>query len=616
MSDSNNNLYWINYINSLNQIPQNVQHILKKLIISFEEQQNYFLNFINKFPNFSKTEKMNSINEISYLLQILNLPFGSLFLNDEFYLILSNEIENYEKNDNSNEEYENEEEEDEIENNDDDGNELDIKDFLSILVDIFNFPIFYDKSEIFKNLYLNYMNDDNELENNIRYDLNIIEKLYSDFNLIENNIYNSKNLSNNDKNNINNALIDYSNDVKKLKNNKNIYPATIEFFDNNLKYLINISKKYEIINNNFNNDENYYNINYINDDEFYQTHLNLNKSFKKKNQNKIKENNNNINNNKIVNYNKNEDIKYRKYFIYEEHIYQYEDLYTEFKNYYLPFRKEQTDELKRQFCGFLNAEGGRIYIGIDDNRIVRGISLNEKEIDILGNELVNYTYNFYPPLRLENKIRVDFIPIKDKKNKNIKGLFVIKIIVKQGDPTKLYSLCKNNCFKSSMRLKGQVANLSAEEIYNEIIKRFKGEFKVVDENEFNDVEPEPINSNFNNKNKNIFTNKNNSFTFFEKKNNKPKINKNLHKKLFAVRITNLPFNISDNDIKNMLSEFPFISLKTYKSKRNKTKFCYINFDNLELANELIVKINNVNINGYKLKANLKVNKNTNKRKNK
>ena len=60
------------------------------------------------------------------------------------------------------------------------------------------------------------MNDDNELENNIRYDLNIIEKLYSDFNLIENNIYNSKNLSNNDKNNINNALIDYSYDVQKL----------------------------------------------------------------------------------------------------------------------------------------------------------------------------------------------------------------------------------------------------------------------------------------------------------------------------------------------------------------------------------------------------------------
>ena len=614
MSDSNNNLYLINYIKNLNQIPQNVQHILKKLIISFEEQQNYFLNFINKFPNFSKTEKMNSINEISYLLQILNLPFGSLFLNDEFYLILSNEIENYEKNDNSNEEYENEEEEDEVDNNNDDNNVLDIRDFLSILVDIFNFPIFYDKSEIFKNLYLNYMNDDNELENNIRYELNIIEKLYSDFNLIENNIYNSKNLSNDDKNNINNALIDYSNDVQKLNHNKNLFPATIEFFNNNLEYLINISKKYKIFNNNFNIEEDYYNINDINDDEFYQTHLNLNKSIKKTNQNKIKENNNN---NKIINYNKNEDIKYRKYFIYEEHIYQYEDLYTEFKNYYLPFRKEQTDELKRQICGFLNAEGGRIYIGINDNRIVKGISLKEKEIDILGNELVNYTYNFYPPLRLENKIRVDFIPIKDKKNKNIKGLFVIKIIIKQGDPKKLYSLTKDNCFKSSMRLKGQVANLSTEEIYNEIIKRYNGEVKVVDENEFNDVEPEPISSNFNNENKNIYTN-NNNFIYDKKiiKNKFIKNNENINKQLFPVRITNLPFNINDNDIKNMLIDFPFISLKTYKSKRNKTKFCYINFDNLELANELIIKINNVNINGFKLKANLKLSKNNKKRKNK
>ena len=209
MNNLNKNLYWLNYIKNLDQIPQNIKNILKKLIFSFKEQQDYCIKFTNKFPKFSKTEKINSINEVCYLLQILSLPFGSLFLNDEFYLILSNEIENFENNDNLNDEYENEEEEDE-----DDNNELNIKDLLYILIDIFNFPIYYDKSEIFKNLYLNYFNDDNELENNIRYEINIIEKLYSDFNLIENNIYNSKNLSNDDKNNINKALFDYTNDVK------------------------------------------------------------------------------------------------------------------------------------------------------------------------------------------------------------------------------------------------------------------------------------------------------------------------------------------------------------------------------------------------------------------
>ena len=291
-------------------------------------------------------------------------------------------------------------------------------------------------------------------------------------------------------------------------------------------------------------------------------------------------------------------------------MYQYEDLYTEFKNYYLPFRKEQADELKRQFCGFLNAEGGRIYIGINDDRIVKGISLNEKEMDILGNELVNYTYNFYPSLRLENKIRIDFIPIKDKKNKIIQGLFVIKIIVKQGDTKKLYSLNKDNCYISSMRLKGQVANLTTDEIYKEIIKRYNNEVKSVDENEFNDVEPESINLSFNQNTRNKIYTKKNHF-----KNQIMKTNDNINK-LYPVRINNLPYNINDNDIKHMLQEFPYISLKTYKSKGSKTKFCYVNFDNINLAKELISNINKVNFNGLNLNANLKLNKNKSKNKKK
>ena len=163
-----------------------------------------------------------------------------------------------------------------------------------------------------------------------------------------------------------------------------------------------------------------------------------------------------------------------------------------------------------------------------------------------------------------------------------------------------------------MRLKGQVANLTTEEIYQEIIRRYNNEVKMVDENEFNDVEPEPISSNFNNKNKNTYTNKNNFIYYKKKIDNDNNIKKKVNKKLIPVRITNLPFSINDDDIKNMLIEFPYISLKTYKSKRNKTKFCYVNFDNLELANELIVKINNVNINGLNLKANLKLNKNKRK----
>ena len=282
--NNNKNFNFSNSNNDLNEIAQYMKPLLKKLILSYKEQQNYYIKFIKIFPNFSKIDKINSLKETSYLLKILDIPFGSLFLNQQFYSILLNEIEKINNADSINDEYENEEENDyeqteendfeeeeeenENENENDDNLIVSIKEFLYTLVDIFNFPIFYDKSEMFKNLYLNYMNDDDEnLEANIRYDLNLVEKLYSDFNLIENNIYNSKNLSSYEKNNINKALNDYSNDVKILQNNKNTYNSTIEYYNNNLDYLIKISKQFGIFNLNCINDEE--NNNILSDDEFF-----------------------------------------------------------------------------------------------------------------------------------------------------------------------------------------------------------------------------------------------------------------------------------------------------------------------------------------------------------
>ena len=58
MNNLNKNLYWLNYIKNLDQIPQNIKNILKKLIFSFKEQQDYCIKFINKFPKFSKTVKL------------------------------------------------------------------------------------------------------------------------------------------------------------------------------------------------------------------------------------------------------------------------------------------------------------------------------------------------------------------------------------------------------------------------------------------------------------------------------------------------------------------------------------------------------------------------------
>ena len=172
-------------------------------------------------------------------------------------------------------------------------------------------------------------------------------------------------------------------------------------------------------------------------------------------------------------------LKDRTSFYKEEQLIEGEDEFTEFKNYYFPLEVDKVEELKRQFCAFLNNKGGRLYIGINDQKIVKGVLLNYKKCDELRNLMVNY-----------------FIPVKSMKdNRFIHDLYVIKIIILQGEPYYLYSITTKG-FKSAIRLQGQCANLTAEEITNEIIRRGKlRESQNFDcprnkNAEFNDPEPE------------------------------------------------------------------------------------------------------------------------------
>lgn len=64
-------------------------------------------------------------------------------------------------------------------------------------------------------------------------------------------------------------------------------------------------------------------------------------------------------------------LKDRKFLYKEEQLMEEENEYTEFKNYSYPFTQEKIDEIKRQYCGFLNSHGGRIYLGITDLRVVK-----------------------------------------------------------------------------------------------------------------------------------------------------------------------------------------------------------------------------------------------------
>ena len=180
-------------------------------------------------------------------------------------------------------------------------------------------------------------------------------------------------------------------------------------------------------------------------------------------------------------------LSQRTFFYNKEKLIYGEDMQIEYKNYSFPFTDIHKDEFKKQICGFLNSKGGRIFVGINDDKIVNGILLKYHDRDKNTNDIVNLTYDFYPKCR--TYIDVSFIPIRNKDNKYIKNLYVIKIIVSQGETNQLYSYTSKG-FNSYLRLKGQCINLTAEEIRNELFKREKNPEKKINSNEFKDPEPE------------------------------------------------------------------------------------------------------------------------------
>ena len=84
-----------------------------------------------------------------------------------------------------------------------------------------------------------------------------------------------------------------------------------------------------------------------------------------------------------------------------------EDELTEIKHYIFPLTKDQEKQLKRQYIGFLNSHGRRIYIGIDDHKIIKGVVLIYKNCYLFRNRLVGYSNDFFPKCRLD-KIKVLF----------------------------------------------------------------------------------------------------------------------------------------------------------------------------------------------------------------
>ena len=537
-----------NKLNNFNEIINSFSNDFNKQK-NFIQNLNYLINFIY-FGNMQMTSSLEAINNIlPYIMKKFGLPFCDLMshYNNIFKYYTSMYITN--KTDK-------------------------IKYILITFIKVFNFKS-YTKTpadaliEVLKN----YDNDFELIANEKRTEKNEIEEIYDTLNLPNLNEEKIK------------LLIKQINEVEK----RNIYPiSTIQYLKEKLDLILGNSQKKNINNlidsiNNINNICNIINslqnFNYL----FFVNNIQIN--------------NNNINNFRNglntdeINKLKEIPLKDRVYLYSEEDLNDEEDEYTEFKNYTLPFSPEIIYELKRQYCGFLNSHGGRIYIGINDLRIVKGLNLDNTQRDTIRKELVNYLNDFYPECRT-NKINVYFIPIKSKQtNQIINHLYVIKIIIMPGEPYHLYSLSNKGGFISTLRLPGQCINLTAEEIYTEIIKR--GELlKRSDNNEENrkgDIKEniyEELNENINESEN-------------EETDEKSDNTNNKKKAIYVVKITNIDTSIKIKDINRFFNGCGSSEQKFPAKEGRSTGFGEIIFSKKETAKKLIEKYNRIKLCGTK-----------------
>lgn len=89
----------------------------------------------------------------------------------------------------------------------------------------------------------------------------------------------------------------------------------------------------------------------------------------------------------------NKPLKDRPFLCEDDELDESEDKNIEYKNY---IYQEKIDEINRQYYGFFIQLRREYFFGINDLKIGKDIYLEYKTHDIIRNELVNNSYDFYP----------------------------------------------------------------------------------------------------------------------------------------------------------------------------------------------------------------------------
>ena len=567
------------------------QLILQLLESSLTNQKNFIIFIKNNFDGFPKVKSLKNIKQIfnilPNLIKQLDVPFSSLLLEENELMQLFIEIY--------------------VSYNEFSKQISSIFEIIYILFDIIEEYLIENPMDEWKDIQFD-LDITNENEKYIsKNGLTNVQTMFINLNNLLDNWILYRNMGNNieeeNLQSLDEYLKIYSEELIILKNEDYVSNATLEFFD---ELFLKIQ--------NFRNEK------FVKDYQYNKKEISLEDEFNNINLNEYDIPNANKKENKIKKPNIKEilsnlhkiPLNKRIFFYKGEKIIEDENLSIEYKDYYFPFGDKQILELKRQICGFLNSDGGRLYIGISDQKIIKGIVLNYNILNSFQNFLFSCMDNFSPKIP-NDKIKIYYIPIKNIENdKYIENLYVVKLIIFPGDPTILYSLSPKNFF-SSIRLQGQCANLTAEEIHKNIIERHKkGNIIInIDEKDFDDPPPDVNVDNDNNfiedeEETEISQNDKKGKVGFVggKRNKKKKKNKNKNKigKIISVKIYNIDENYLAKDLKNYFKDSGCFSLQFFQKRNGKSRgFGFLYFSDENIANSFIQNYSNAKIGNKILK---------------
>ena len=574
----NQNIKPSSFISQDNQI-KNHNLLIQKLKESLKLQKQFIKEIQQKLQVLANNEVENKINinpdlkdfmdEIPFIIKDLGIPFAHNFIHDSdiYFNLLGLYFDKKEKND-----------------------EKFVKKIEMIFeacMDVFQLIMSNDELNKIRE-YLLDLQIIKEKDKIIDSQTNT-EKLYEDCNILLSDLKTLIEIGK-DKEKIEELEKKYKNLAKDIKIfSKKSNPAEIEFFNE-----------------------------LIQEADDYFKNINLSKSNDK--DNNIKINEDKINEDKIYKDEIVEKITYkpldqRTSFYLDEKIKEKRNEVIEFKNYHFPLTFGNKEEIKQLICGFLNSKGGRLYLGINGQNLVKGVVLNSKARDTSRNELVNLTYDFYPNCRT-NKIWVDFIPVKDAKTqKFISKKYIIKVRVYPGDPEFLYSMTSKG-YRSYMRRGDQCLVLNSIEIYNEIksrddFKQIKNQDNVfIQEMNIRDPEPEKNDNEEDydlsldlpffgvDSNDNLSENVKNIVRKNEKKYPKKKKNNSKNEGTFIVKIENIDETLPKNVVNRT-----FNNCRRFRQEIMEG-FGFLYFSNLNDANNCIAQYNGYKLGNKNLKLNL------------